>query len=579
MPNRSHLRHSTLTLFIKVQGFRSTMRLRSGQSCVLGRDPHCDIVLTDPRVSWRHAVVRLAQDGAVFEDAGSTNGTFLDGSQIDIRQISSSSGFRLADAQDGPLVHCWVSGPRPGGTDAPASGTAGLSADRRDPGLAVSRRRAQPRDPGDGRQPSRLAGQENGTPAKTSAEHHESETAKALLDQTRKPDDLDIFTDDDTDDGAMATADEQSPDMAAAEAPTRLIMRPSRQRPVVAALIPAWNEEKFIAATIDGLRSQTQPPDLIIVIANNCTDDTAGAARAAGAEVIEMPHNPHRKAGALNYAIETLLVSLADKDRIFVMDADTFVVPRWFELANEVMDANPRAVVSGRYACRNAQGLIGLLQRNEFARECRMTDRRGDRTHILVGTSTLLPVAMLREVIAARAGGTLPPGYVYLYDSLTEDFELTLAAKTLGWQTISPFGCDAATDTMPTWRTLWLQRIRWMQGGVEDLRRYGWTRVTVPFHVRRAWILFGLGAMWLFYATVLATWASAGTVVTSLPWALLTLVFIADRVSGVRAQGTRSMLLAALLVPEVVYNMFAQVVYVTALYKAFRGGPSTWHET
>ena len=141
-PNRSHLRHSTLTLFIKVQGFRSTMRLRSGQSCVLGRDPHCDIVLTDPRVSWRHAVVRLAQDGAVFEDAGSTNGTFLDGSQIDIRQISSSSGFRLADAADGPLVHCWISGPQPGGTDAPASGTAGLSADRRDPRLAVSRRRA-----------------------------------------------------------------------------------------------------------------------------------------------------------------------------------------------------------------------------------------------------------------------------------------------------------------------------------------------------------------------------------------------------------------------------------------------------
>lgn len=556
-----------------MQGTRSTLRLRSGQSCVLGRDPQCGIVLTDPRVSWRHAVVRWAQDGWVFEDAGSTNGTFLDGSRIDIRQISSSSGFRLADAEDGLLVHCWVSGPKPGG-DVPAPGTAGLSADRRDPGLAVSRR-AEPRDPGDGRQQSRLASQENGAPAKTFAEHSEGKTAGALLEQTRKPEEDDIFADD----GAIATADGQSPGRAAAEAPTRFIMRPSRQRPVVAALIPAWNEEKFIAATIDGLRSQTRPPDLIIVIANNCTDNTAGAARAAGAEVIEMPRNPHRKAGALNYGIETLLASLRDKDRIFVMDADTVIVPRWFELANAVMDADPRAVVSGRYACRNAQGLIGLLQRNEFARECRMTDRRGDRTHILVGTSTLLPVAMLREVIAARDSGTLPPGYVYLYDSLTEDFELTLAAKTLGWQTISPFGCDAATDTMPTWRTLWLQRIRWMQGGVEDLRRYGWTRVTVPFHVRRAWILFGLAAMWLFYATVLATWASAGTVVTSLPWALLTLVFIADRVSAVRAQGTRSMLLAALLVPEVIYNMFAQVVYVTALYKAFRGGPSTWHET
>jgi poly-beta-1,6-N-acetyl-D-glucosamine synthase len=582
-PNRSLPRHSTLTLFIKVQG--STLRLQSGQSCVLGRDPQCDIVLTDPRVSWRHAVVRWAQNGWVFADAQSTNGTFLDSSRIDMRRISSSSVFRLAHAEDGPLVHCWVICPKPG-TDVPAPRIARLSADRRDRGLAVSRRRAEPRDPGDGRQQIRLAGQENDTPTKTSAEHNEGEPVEAL-DQTRKPDEVYVFTDNCTDDGAMTTAharprpgaEGQPPGRTAAEAPTQAIMRPARHRPVVATLIPAWNEEEFIAATIDGLRSQTRPPDLIVVIANNCTDDTAAAARAAGAEVIEMPRNPHRKAGALNYGIETLLASLADKDRIFVMDADTVIVPRWFELANAVMDANPRAVVSGRYACRNAHGLIGLLQRNEFARECRMTDRRGDRTHILVGTSTLLPVAMLREVIAARASGTLPPGYVYLPGSLTEDFELTLAAKTLGWQTISPFGCEAATDTMPTWRKLWLQRIRWMQGGVEDLRRYGWTRVTVPFHVRRAWIFFGLAAMWLFYATVLATWASAGTVVTSLPWALLTLVFIADRVGGVRAQGTRSMLLAALLVPEIIYNMFAQVVYVTALYKAFRGGPSTWHET
>jgi len=499
---------------------RSDHQLKTGTTYRIGRDPKSDIIVTDSRVSWRHAELRIDEDGWIIEDLGSTNGTFLGQEQLGRIQIRADCVVRLGNPDDGPVLRCMP--------QAPAAPPVPAAPPPDHPGTVLSV-----------------------SPAPTPPE-------------PARP---------------RPGAGGQSPEKTAAEAPTRFIMRPARQRPVVAALVPAWNEEKFIAATIDGLRSQTRPPDLIVVIANNCTDDTAGAARAAGAEVIEMPRNPHRKAGALNYGIETLLASLADKDRIFVMDADTVVVPRWFELANAVMDANPRAVVSGRYACRNANGLIGMLQRNEFARECRMTDRRGDRTHILVGTSTLLPVAMLREVIAARASGTLPPGYVYLYDSLTEDFELTLAAKTLGWQTISPSGCDAATDVMRTWRTLWLQRIRWMQGGVEDLRRYGWTRVTVPFHVRRAWILFGLAAMWLFYATLLATWASSGTVVTSLPWELLTLVFIADRVGGVRAQGTRSMLFAALLVPEIIYNMFAQIVYATALYKAFRGGPSTWHET
>lgn len=352
-----------------------------------------------------------------------------------------------------------------------------------------------------------------------------------------------------------------------------------RGAPLVVAVIPAWNEAACIADTIDGLRHQTRPPDLIVVCANNCTDDTAAVARAAGVDVIDMPRNPDRKAGALNYAMETILPSLADRDRIFVQDADTVCVPRWLELANAMLDRDPQAVVSGRYACKNARGLLGIYQRNEFARECRMIDRRGDRTHILVGTSTLLPVGLLRQVISARREGTLPAGYVYVPESLTEDFELTLAAKTLGWRTFSPRGCDAITDVMPTVRMLWHQRIRWMQGGVEDLHRYGWTRVTSRFHVRRAWILFGLAAMLLFYATLAATYAVSGTVAVSLPWALLTLVFIIDRVAGVRAEGRASMLFAALLVPEIFYNMFAQVVYVTALVKALRGGTATWHET
>ena len=37
--------------------------LRAGASYSLGRDPGSDIVFDDPRVSWRHAVLRLDQGG------------------------------------------------------------------------------------------------------------------------------------------------------------------------------------------------------------------------------------------------------------------------------------------------------------------------------------------------------------------------------------------------------------------------------------------------------------------------------------------------------------------------------------
>jgi pSer/pThr/pTyr-binding forkhead associated (FHA) protein len=112
---------------IRVRG--SDIRLRAGQSYTIGRDPECDVVVTDSRVSRRHAVVRFAPNGWTFEDTGSANGTFLGNSRVDSFQISSDCLIRLGDPQDGPEVHCSVVHPKPGGTDVPAPRAAGPSVD------------------------------------------------------------------------------------------------------------------------------------------------------------------------------------------------------------------------------------------------------------------------------------------------------------------------------------------------------------------------------------------------------------------------------------------------------------------
>ena len=125
---RSLSRHAAPIFVIRVQG--SDLWLHAGQSCVIGRDPECGIVVTDSRVSWRHAVVRSARNGWVFEDAGSTNGTFLGNSRVDSLQINSNCVFRLGHPDDGPLVLCSVIR-EPGDMDVTAPRTAGLSVDRR----------------------------------------------------------------------------------------------------------------------------------------------------------------------------------------------------------------------------------------------------------------------------------------------------------------------------------------------------------------------------------------------------------------------------------------------------------------
>src|SRR5689334_7678606 len=59
------------------------------------------------------------------------------------------------------------------------------------------------------------------------------------------------------------------------------------QRPAVTVVIPAHNESISIANTISSIRSQLTAADRVLVVADNCSDDTASVADQAGAEVIE----------------------------------------------------------------------------------------------------------------------------------------------------------------------------------------------------------------------------------------------------------------------------------------------------
>jgi hypothetical protein len=56
---------------------------------VVGRMPECDVALSDPNVSRRHAEVRRQGTGFVVVDLGSTNGTRVNGAQVKERLLSN----------------------------------------------------------------------------------------------------------------------------------------------------------------------------------------------------------------------------------------------------------------------------------------------------------------------------------------------------------------------------------------------------------------------------------------------------------------------------------------------------------
>ncbi|MGO9080252.1 MAG: FHA domain-containing protein [Streptosporangiaceae bacterium] len=93
-------------LLVRAEG--SQRMLHGGASYRIGRDPQSDIVLTDPRVSWRHASLRLDGGTWLLEDAGSTNGTFSGPDRVAQLTITGDCEVRLGHALTGPALSCSV---------------------------------------------------------------------------------------------------------------------------------------------------------------------------------------------------------------------------------------------------------------------------------------------------------------------------------------------------------------------------------------------------------------------------------------------------------------------------------------
>ncbi|WP_282692425.1 FHA domain-containing protein [Streptomyces sp. CC208A] len=92
-------------------------RLDPGRVYRVGRDPTSDIVLSDARASWHHAVLRAAGGRWTLADEDSTNGTYADGVRVRLpRAVGPGTVVRFGHPQDGPRAVLT----EPPGTPAPA---------------------------------------------------------------------------------------------------------------------------------------------------------------------------------------------------------------------------------------------------------------------------------------------------------------------------------------------------------------------------------------------------------------------------------------------------------------------------
>ena len=360
----------------------------------------------------------------------------------------------------------------------------------------------------------------------------------------------------------------------------------------ITVLVPARNEgtprRRAIRAgaapyaplleSLRGLRGQTHPVDRVIVIADNCTDDTVGVALDAGAEVFETRYNTRKKAGALNQWLDAHLLTMCPEDLILVMDADSVLDAHFVANALSYV-ADGYDAVGGVFLGKPGGGLVGMYQRNEFARYARDVARRHGRTLVLTGTATLFTVDALQRVVEGRERGAIPytgaVPHVYDTKALTEDNELTFALLHLGMHIIAPPECRLLTEVMPTWADLRRQRFRWKRGAIENNRHYGLTRHTVKYHALQWWSGVGI-VVTAVYVASLAYLLAVGQFHLATFWIAVTGVYIVERVVTVSARGRRQMALAGLLFVEMPYDITLQIVQARAFLAAFFRTRKSW---
>lgn len=269
--------------------------------------------------------------------------------------------------------------------------------------------------------------------------------------------------------------------------------------PRVAILVPCHNEEVVVHDALTQLAQNKYPNFEIIAIDDGSTDRTGEILQELFGKieclrVVTLTRNMGKamalKAGAIASSSEFLMCidadALLDKNALFWMIRHFLEGPRV-----GAVTGNPRVV--------NRASLLARIQIGEFSAIVGMikrTQRKLGRIFTVSGVNTCFRRAALHSV------GYWSPGTV------TEDIDVSWKLQLRHWDI--RYEPHALTWILvpESLRTLWKQRLRWAQGGVEAAIRY--TTKIFSWTSRRMWSVYAeywVGVLWCYaFAFTVVCW-------------------------------------------------------------------------
>ena len=227
-------------------------------------------------------------------------------------------------------------------------------------------------------------------------------------------------------------------------------------RPKTTVLIPAHNEAEQIEEVLEVLLPQVTSQDRVIVIADNCHDNTAELARKTGVTVLEREHSTDRGKGyALDYAMQQIkdnppeVLVILDGDCIIETDTIANITCKAIATGRPVQATylmeqpdNPSLKDNISMFSIKVKNLVRLLGLNRLGWHC-----------LLTGSGMAFPWQLIEKVSLAGS-------------KTTDDMQLTVDLALAG---STPVFCENAmvVGRLMKDKDATSQRSRWEHGHLE----------------------------------------------------------------------------------------------------------------
>ncbi len=345
----------------------------------------------------------------------------------------------------------------------------------------------------------------------------------------------------------------------------------TRERQVT-VVIPAYNEEKTIKRTIEGLQQSTHTNFIALVVNDGSTDRTA--------TIVERMQKHDRRIQLLNkpnggkFSALNLAFARATTEIVVTIDADTILYPETINALIQPFEDPAVDAVCGNVQVGNVCNLLTGFQAVEYITSQNF-DRRAFEKLNCIGVVPGATGAWRRERVLEIGG--------YEADTLVEDADVTLRLLQHGGKIVYAPEARSCTEAPATLHDLAKQRLRWSFGTFQCLSKHA----KAFFHGTLGWIAL---PNIFFFQILYPILSPIGDAVFL--WALFTgqfralligytLFLVIDFVGSVlafRLEHRSPKLLLLLFIQRFFYRQFMYVIAFRSVIAILRGTRQGWNK-